>query len=67
VIEKHMSEIEKSLLYISEARERTERACKILEEDGTELHVIKAMREYEQGPGRGAQAADAGDLLRRSR
>jgi hypothetical protein len=48
VIEKHMSEVEKTLLYISEARERAERACTALEEDGAELHLIKAMRGAEQ-------------------
>lgn len=43
-----MSEIEKTLLYISEARARAERACKKLEEEGAELHLIKAMREAER-------------------
>ena len=43
-----MSEVEKTLLYISEARERAERGCKALEEGGAELHLIRAMRDAEQ-------------------
>lgn len=43
-----MSEVEKTLLYISEARERAERGCRSLDGDGAELHLIKAMREAEQ-------------------
>lgn len=43
-----MSEVEKTLLYISEARQRAERAVKELEGDGAELHLIKAMRESER-------------------
>lgn len=42
-----MSEVEKTLLYISEARERAERARKKLEDGGAELHLIKAMRASE--------------------
>lgn len=43
-----MSEVEKTLLYISEARERAERACKALEDDGdAEPHLIKALRQTE--------------------
>jgi hypothetical protein len=48
VVEKHMSEVEKTLLYISEARERAERAYKALEEAGADLHLIRATRDAEQ-------------------
>lgn len=43
-----MSEVEKTLLYISEARVRADQARKRLEADGAELHLIKAVRESEQ-------------------
>lgn len=43
-----MSEVEKTLLYISEALERAAKAAKALEADGAELHLIKAMRESER-------------------
>lgn len=46
--EAHMSEVERTLLYISEARQRAERACKKLEEEDAALHLIKAMRETER-------------------
>lgn len=46
--EAHFSEIEKVLLYLSEARERAERARKQLEHDGAESHLIAALQECEQ-------------------
>lgn len=42
--EAHFSEIEKTLLYISEARERAERAMRTLEKDGAEAHLVEALR-----------------------
>ena len=48
MVEKHMSEVEKTLLYISEARQRAERACAELERDAAALHLIKALRDSEQ-------------------
>lgn len=45
--EAHFSEIEKTLLYISEARERAERAAKALEKDGAEPHLVEALRTGE--------------------
>ena len=43
-----MSEVGKTLLCISEAREGAERACKALEDDGdAEPHLIKALRQTE--------------------
>ncbi len=43
-----MSEVEKTLLYISEARQRAAKAAQELERDDAELHLIKAMRESEK-------------------
>lgn len=45
--EAHFSEIEKTMLYISDARERAERAAKALERDGAEAHLIDAVRAAE--------------------
>lgn len=46
--ESHHSEVEKVLLYISEARERAERARVALERDGAEPHLIAALSQSEQ-------------------
>jgi hypothetical protein len=46
--ESHHSEVEKVLLYISEARERAERARLALERDGAEPHLIAALAQSEQ-------------------
>lgn len=46
--EAHQSEIEKVLLYISEARERAERARVMLERDHAEAHLIAALQESEE-------------------
>lgn len=45
--ETHFGEIEKVLLYISEARERAQRARTVLERDGAEPHLIAALLESE--------------------
>lgn len=41
--EAHFAEIEKTLLYISEARERAERAAKTLRRDDAEPHLVEAL------------------------
>ena len=46
--EAHFAEIEKALLYISEARERAERAAKALARDGAEPHLVEALDEAER-------------------
>lgn len=45
--EAHFSEIEKVLLYISEARERAERARLAIVKDSAEPHLIAALKESE--------------------
>ena len=45
--EAHFSEVEKVLLYISEARERAERARLSLVKDGAEEHLVGALKESE--------------------
>lgn len=45
--EAHFAEIEKTLLYVSEARERAERAARTIESDGAEAHLVEALRETE--------------------
>jgi hypothetical protein len=46
--EQQLGEIEKTLLYISEARERAQRACRELERGGGEQHLIDALRSSEK-------------------
>jgi hypothetical protein len=46
--EAHFSEIEKVLLYVSEARERAGRARAQLEGDSAEPHLIAALQECEE-------------------
>ncbi len=46
--EAHHSEVEKVLLYISEARERAERARVALARDDAEQHLIAALQESEE-------------------
>ncbi len=43
-----MAEVEKTLLYVSEARQFAGRARKALEDDGAELHLIKALKDCER-------------------
>jgi len=45
--EAHHSEVEKVLLYISEARDRAERAHAALVKDGAEPHLVAALSETE--------------------
>ena len=46
--ETHYGEIEKVLLYISEARERAEQARVALTRDGAEQHLVAALEESEE-------------------
>lgn len=62
----HFSEIEKVLLYISEARERAERARLSLIKGAAEAHLVGALKEIER-TARRAPTADAGHLLRGAR
>jgi hypothetical protein len=41
--ENHFAEIEATLLYVSEARERAEKASKAISKDGAEPHLIDAL------------------------
>lgn len=46
--ERHFSEIEKTLLFISEARKRAERAARDLGSAGADQHLIAALVETER-------------------
>ena len=59
--ETHLSEVEKTLLYISEARERAERARATLESAGAEPHLVAALKATEQ-----ALADDHRKLMQRT-
>jgi hypothetical protein len=48
VNEAHFAEIEKTLLFVSEARERAERAAKALERDDADAHLVAALEEAER-------------------
>lgn len=54
--ETHFSEIEKTLLFVSDARERAQKAVAGLERDGADAHLIEALRDAER---------DLGELHRR--
>jgi hypothetical protein len=45
--EGHLSEVEKTLLYISEARERAQRAAVAIEKAGAEAYLVAALRATE--------------------
>jgi hypothetical protein len=45
VNEAHFAEVEKALLYVSEARERAERAAKTIARDGGDQHLVNALEE----------------------
>lgn len=47
--ESHFKEIEKVLLYVSDARERAERGAKALGRDGADPHLTAALAEAEHG------------------
>jgi len=46
--EAHFAEIEKTLLYISDARQRAERAARTIAKDGAEQHLVEALEEAER-------------------
>jgi hypothetical protein len=48
VNEAHFAEIEKTLLFISEARERAQRAAKTLDGDDADEHLVAALEEAER-------------------
>jgi hypothetical protein len=48
VNEAHFGEIERALLYVSEARERSERAARALAKDGAEPHLVDALEDAER-------------------
>jgi septation ring formation regulator EzrA len=48
VNESHFAEIEKVLLYVSEARERAERTLRSLEKQDAEPHLVEALEEAER-------------------
>jgi hypothetical protein len=46
--EAHFAEVEKTLLYISEARERADRSARGLARDGAETHLVEALEDAER-------------------
>ena len=46
--ERHFAEIEKTLLFISEARKRAERATKDLRSDCADQHLVAALEDTER-------------------
>ena len=46
--EAHFAEIEKTLLYVSDARKRAEKAAKELKRDGADAHVVAALESAER-------------------
>jgi hypothetical protein len=48
VNESHFAEIERALLYISEARARAERSARELGRDGAEPHLVEALEDAER-------------------
>ena len=46
--EAHFAEIEKTLLYVSEARKRAEKALKELRRDDAEPHLVAALADAER-------------------
>lgn len=48
VNEAHFREIEKALLYVSEARKRAEKTAKELRRDDAESHLVAAVEEAER-------------------
>jgi hypothetical protein len=46
--ETHSSEVEKVLLYLSDARTRARKAAETVEKDGADEHVVQALRDTEQ-------------------
>jgi len=48
VNESHFAEIEKTLLFVTEARERAQRAAKALGRDDADGHLVEALEEAER-------------------
>ena len=48
VNEAHFREIEKTLLYVSEARKRAQKTAKELRRDDAEPHLVEALEEAER-------------------
>ena len=48
VNEAHFAEVEKTLLFISEARERAEKAAKALERGDADVHLVEALADAER-------------------
>lgn len=48
VNEAHFAEIEKTLLYVSDARERAERAARLLAGDDAEEHLVEALEQTQR-------------------
>lgn len=48
VNEAHFAEIERTLLFVSEARERAERAARTLERTDADPHLVSALEEAER-------------------
>ncbi|MGI8631246.1 MAG: hypothetical protein ACR2NA_01680 [Solirubrobacterales bacterium] len=46
--EAHASEVERTLLYVSEARERAGKAVQQLERDQAPAHIVESMRTTER-------------------
>lgn len=46
--EKHFEEIDVAMLYIEEARKRTERAASVLRAESAEQHLIDALERSEE-------------------
>lgn len=46
--EAHFLEVEKALLYVSEARERCEKAVVSLRKEGAERHLVEALEQAER-------------------
>lgn len=59
--EQHLGEVEKTLLYISEARDRAKRARRDLERAGGAPHLVEALRDSED-----ALAAEHRRLMQKS-
>lgn len=56
MVEAHSKEVERVLLFISDARERARRASEQLRADGADPHIVQAMSDAQQ---------DLSDLHRR--
>jgi hypothetical protein len=46
--ERQSSEVEKVLLYISDARTRARKAAESVEKDGADEHIVAALKDSEQ-------------------